>query len=323
MGSKITSAQLHQDLEATGIKMSLRTLQRALDALQKSNLGIECDKSSKPYGYTKLKRDEKLETYKLDEQVCLLLGLAQEHLEPLLPHEMKTSIEYLFNEAQESEGKAPRNLRWMEKVAVAPMALPQKAPRIINRILDAVTDGLLNDKQLLIHYKNTKGDESDRTVQPLGLVQQGERLYLVGHIVGDPPDKYQHMAIHRMQKVEVLDMGFTPPKDFSLKQYVKGRHFNYGTGELVHLSFVFSNDDTYQNLKETPIGQNQKLTISTSKKSKGKYRLTTDIENSLLLKGWIEMWKDIAGIEDIKMKPIPKDGLESQSEPVISTELKD
>ncbi|MCD8339301.1 MAG: WYL domain-containing protein [Burkholderiales bacterium] len=305
---KITSSDLFQALEAKKIKMSLRTLQRALDALQKSELGIECDKSSKPYGYSRLPQVQELDSFKLDDETSLLLRLAQEHLKYQMPARMIGSLDYLFSQSKE-EDKEPRSHQWLKKVAVVSGVIPQVAPDIKPRIFNAVTEGLLHEKQLQIEYVNSKRQRSNMTVLPLGLVQQESRLYLVCMPVDDMT-KVESKALHRMQSVKVTDLSFIPPADFSLKKYLSSGSFNYdypGRGQPIRLSFLFSNDITAVNLQETPFNKTQKIRKLTNGKNKGKYRLTVDIEDTFLLDAWIKTWTEMAGIENVKKKPLTKE----------------
>ena len=54
LNRKISTTDLHQQLTAAGYELSRRTLQRYLKALSESDMGVQCDDKSKPFGYRRL-----------------------------------------------------------------------------------------------------------------------------------------------------------------------------------------------------------------------------------------------------------------------------
>lgn len=83
-GRKITTGELHQQLQSAGFERDLRTIQRQVETLSE-HFDIERDDRSKPYGYRWRERAQGLAVPQLTPQESLLLQLAEEHLKHLLP----------------------------------------------------------------------------------------------------------------------------------------------------------------------------------------------------------------------------------------------
>lgn len=288
---KITSTELLTVLENSGFSIHRRTLQRYLKELVEADCGIMCDSSSKPFGYRRTKTVMSLESLRLDNNAKLLLNLAKEQLKYQLPPEVSNSLDYLFAESgEETPGREDRLRRkWIDKVAVVSGSIPMMPPRILSRIFNTVAAGLFEGKQIDISYTRSDGTDKKVRVSPLGLVQQEVRLYLVGKYAGT--DELRHFALHRMKDVEITDFLAEQVDDFNLKSYVRNNHFNYGNGKKVHLKIEFTNPKTAVNMQETPFNPSQRIV----KLDNGNYELTVEMEDSILLNGWIESWRDIGG----------------------------
>ena len=77
---------------------------------------------------------------------------------------------------------------------------------------------------------------------------------------------------------------------------MKDRHFNYSNGQKIHLVLEFTNAVTAQNLKETPFNETQTLELQHN----GVWRLEADLDDTVLLDGWIAAWRDAAGIRFVE-----------------------
>lgn len=145
-----------------------------------------------------------------------------------------------------------------------------------------------------------KGTKRQKNVSPLGLVQQDIRLYLVCRF--DGYTDIRHLALHRINDATLLNDWAPKEKNFDIKTYVKEHHFNYSNVDTrtVLLTMEFVNEITALNLTEAPFNRTQTI----NKLDNGHYELNVEIEDSLLLNGWINTWKDIAGIVRIEKKPI-------------------
>lgn len=306
---KISSTELLTVLENSGFSVNKRTFQRYLKELVEADCGIMCDSSSKPFGYRRTKTVTSLETLRLDNNAKLLLNLAKEQLKYQLPPEVSNSLDYLFSESDDPGRGSEDKLRqkWLDKVAVVSGSIPMMPPKILTRIFNEVAAGLFEGKQLDISYTTSDGKDKQVRVSPLGLVQQEVRLYLVCEYVGS--GELRHFALHRMKDVRIVDMQAEYPKNFNLKSYVKNNHFNYGSGSKVQLRIEFTNPITAVNMKETPFNPTQKIV----QLDNGNFELTVEIEDSILLNGWIESWRESGGFVKVEKNEIIENTKAGQS----------
>ena len=80
-GRLITAQQLKQELDAAGIPIRIRTLQRYLKTMASTDVfGIDCDMRSRPYGYKQSTAGGTLLSQQMSVHECLLLRLAQDAL---------------------------------------------------------------------------------------------------------------------------------------------------------------------------------------------------------------------------------------------------
>ena len=301
--SSVSTQDLLNSLAAAGIELPVLTLQRYLKVLTDSDVvPIRCDRRSRPYSY---RMDVDASPYlfsQLTPQECLLLKLAKENLSNQLPAHISKSFDPIFETVDEnlvSRHKNRKEKAWLKKVAVVANSLPQIPPTFKARIFDTISEALYDDKKLEIVYRNVDKAVKKHMVTPLGLVQQDHRLYLVCQFEGY--DNIRHLPLHRMDDAALLAEAATPVPNFDLKRYINERHFNYSGDELrnIHLVLEFTNEQTAMNLREAPFTRNQTITELAS----GGYRLEADLEDSILLDGWINTWQEIAGITKVEKIP--------------------
>ena len=236
-GRKVTASELHQQLQHAGIERELRTIQRQLEMLSE-HFEIERDDSSKPYGYRWLEQAKALAVPNLTPQESLLLQLAEEHLKNLLPPRLMKSMDAFFSQARRNlgpESSARLEREWPGKVRVVATSQPLLPPKIVPGVFEAVSEALYSNHWLHIEYKNAGGKRTSAEVMPLGLVQQGSRLYLVCRFQGF--DNERHLALHRIAAAEVSTRTFERPKTFDLKRYDDDGRFGFGEGDKVRLAF--------------------------------------------------------------------------------------
>ena len=300
--SSVSTQDLLNSLASAVINLPLLTLQRYLKVLTESDVvPIRCDRSSRPYSY---RMDMDASPYlfsQLTPQECLLLKLAKENLKNQLPAHISRSFDPIFETVEDnlvSRDKTRKEKAWLKKVAVVANSLPQIPPTIKARIFDTISEALYDDKKLEITYRNIDKAVKKHVVTPLGLVQQDHRLYLVCQF--DGYDNIRHLPLHRMDDATMMEAA-NPVQHFDLERYIRERHFNYSGDELrtIHLVMDFTNEQTAMNLREAPFTRHQTIT----ELENGTYRLEADLEDSILLDGWINTWREIAGI--VKVEKIP------------------
>ena len=301
----ISTIEIQNSLRASGINVQILTLQRYLKQLYESgNLPLERNDTGRPFSYRMGTDSTPFPFTKLSPQEALMLRLIEANLHYQLPGKLNRAMEPFFDAARqtlsETQGKITHENEWLNKVAVVSNTLPQIPPSIKPRIFEAVSNALFENKKLKITYHNAEGKEKTKTVSPMGLVQQDIRLYLVCRF--DGYQDIRHLALHRIKDAELLTEPAQKERNFDIKTYVKEHHFNYTNSEtkMVKLTLVFTNEATALNLTEAPFNRTQKI----EKLEDGRYRLTVKIEDSLLLDGWINTWRDIAGIVSVEKKTL-------------------
>lgn len=257
-GSKITASRLHQQLADAGFTRDKRSIERLLDALSR-RFDIERDDRSKPYGYRWMSHARSLSVPRLTPQEALLLRLAEEQLRYLLPPRLMRSMQEFFSQARRNLGDgahAALEREWPDKVRVVADSLQLLPPRIPVGVFETVSDALYANRWLRVEYRNASGRREKYEVMPLGLAQQGPRLYLICRFKGH--DDNRNLALHRILTAEASTLGFERPADFDLKKHEEEGRFGFGHGQRVRLAFRIHRDYGVM-LRETPLSTDQKL----------------------------------------------------------------
>lgn len=281
-GRKITARELHQQLKDAGFERDLRSIQRQLEVLSE-HFDIERDERSKPYGYRWLERAQGLAVPHLTPQESLLLQLAQEHLKNLLPARLLASMDGFFTQARRNLGDSPDTVlerEWPRKVRVVATSQPLLAPTVLPGVLEEVSEALYANRWLQLDYRNAADKRSQVKVMPLGLAQQGPRLYLVCRYEGF--DNERSLALHRIRKAEASTLTFVRPVEFDLQKYDDDGRFGFGEGERVRLSFRIEKEAGFH-LLETPLSKDQQA----KDKGDGWLEMTATVVDSAMLDWWL------------------------------------
>jgi predicted DNA-binding transcriptional regulator YafY len=233
----ISVAELHEQLSETGIGRDRRTIQRQLKMLSE-HFDIARDDSSKPYGYRWKESAKCLSVPILSNKESLLLLMAQQQLKNLLPPSVMASMDGFFQQARSNLGPlttAKQERDWLSKIRVVNDSLTLIPPKIDPEILERVSNALFGNFWLNIAYQNRSGIRSKSDIMPLGLAQQGPRLYLVCRYKDQ--DNERTLALHRIVSAHVSTLTFERPKGFSLQKYDDDGRFGFGEGTKVRLTF--------------------------------------------------------------------------------------
>lgn len=283
---KVTASELHAQLVAADFDRNLRTVQRHLDALAEG-FDIECDDRSKPYGYRWRKGAQTLSLPGLNEQESLLLALAAEHLRNLLPTRITDSLKAFFEEARSNLGpmsKAPKEREWLSKVRVVATTQPLLPPAIAPGVFEHVSNALYGNCWLHVTYRNAAGKSTKAEVMPLGIAQQGPRLYLVGRFRGFNDDRT--LAVHRITHAQASTLTFERPKDFELRRFDDEGRFAFGEGKKVRLRFRIEKIAGLH-LLETPLSEDQRVKVLGDH-----FEITATVIDSEQLTWWLRSFGD-------------------------------
>lgn len=279
----ITANSLQEQLAAEGLERDVRTIQRQLEALSADpDLGIERDDRSKPYGYRWLKNAKGFSVTSLSPQEAMLFRMAEQQLKSMLPANLMKSMDGFFAQAHRQLADMPptqREREWLEKVRVVSTTQPLLAPKIDPGVFEQVSNALYSNLWLVVNYQSGSDKQTQARVMPLGMVQQGPRMYLVCRF--DGYDNERCLALHRFRSAEASTLEFDRPSEFNLQQFDDAGHFNWGTGKPIQLMF-WASKGLGDNLIETPLAKDQVL-----EDMKGGYRVCASVVDSMLLRHWL------------------------------------
>lgn len=256
--SKVSATELHAQLRDAGFDRDVRSIQRHLEAISE-HFDIERDDRSKPYGYRWKERAQGLSIPGLNERESLLLALAEQHLRNLIPASITKSMEPYFSQAHSNLGpltKARREREWLAKTRVVSTTQPLLPPNIRAGVFEQVSNALYGNQWLAVTYKNAAGKQTKADVMPLGLAQQGPRLYLVGRFRGFKDDR--SLALHRIDSARASNLTFDRPKEFNFQRFDDEGRFGIGSGKRVLVTFRIEKSAGIH-LLESPLSTDQSI----------------------------------------------------------------
>ena len=287
-GRTITAPELHQQLTEAGYGREMRTIQRQLETLSEL-YDIERNDSSKPYRYRWKENAKGLSLPGLSAQESLLLTLAEQQLHNLLPARLMNSMQGFFRQARgqlNENGKSQPEREWLDKVRVVSTSQPQLPPKVHSNVFEQVSNALFGNQWLDVNYQNAARKTTSSRVMPLGLAQQGPRMYLVCRFEGY--DNERSLALHRMISASASTLTFARPKDFDLKQFDDNGRFGYGIGNKIRLSFRIEKDAGLH-VVECPLSHDQQVV-----ELKDAFEITATVVDTAMLDWWLRGFGDSA-----------------------------
>ena len=296
-GRTITAPELHQQLTEAGYEREMRTIQRQLETLSEL-YDIERDDSSKPYRYRWKENAKGLSLPGLSAQESLLLTLAEQQLRKLLPAKLMNSMQGFFKQAR---GQLDENVRsqsereWLDKVRVVSTSQPLLPPKVDQGVFEQVSNALYDNQWLDVAYQNANGKKvGTYRVMPLGLVQQGPRMYLACRF--ESYNDNRSLALHRVKSAKASTLPFVRPKDFDLQQLNDDMGFGDGPPKMIRLRFRIDKASGLHVL-ECPLSADQ-----THEELPDGYVVTATVEDTDVLGRWLNGFGD--GVSEIKRTTI-------------------
>ena len=298
---KTTAADLRDDLAAAGYDRDIRSIQRLLEQLADHFPYIERDDRSKPFGYSCKAGAANAFAARLSESESMLLLLAREQLAGILPAAALRALKPVFEAAGNNldarhQVTAAQARAWPGKVRVVAQLQPLLPPKLVAGVFEAVTQALYADHWLQLSYVNQQGKATEARVMPLGMAQQGVRLFLVVRFEGHEDER--NLAMHRIRKAVDTGLPFERPAHFDLARYDDEQGgFGFGRGRQVRLHLTLPANRAFI-LSETPLAADQRET----RRRDGRVEFVATVTDSARLDWWIATLGDDVKVRKVAVK---------------------
>ena len=254
---RIDAPTIHAMLGDWGISVSLRTIQRDLNALAET-FPLDFDES-KPQGWCWREGASQLEVPSMDVHAALTFNLVEQYMKNMLPRSTLSHMAPWFDAAQGvASSQASSVTKWRDKLRVIPHTL-NKVPAPIDPDIQAtIYNGLLSDQQLLVTYRAITTGKEAKTypIHPLGLVVMEQVVYLVC-TVKDYQDA-RFLALHRIDSAVLMDTPATPPAGFDIDEFIL-REFGIRLGKDSFKLILRIRGVLAKYLAETPVAPDQSM----------------------------------------------------------------
>ena len=255
---KLTTRQILERLQALGHMVDLRTLQRDLHELSAHYPDIT-KKGSKPLEWGWAKDAPILLWPQMDLPQALVFDLFGREFAQVMPEEVLSQLKPWLQEAERKLAQTPRAhaSQWAKKIAIRHDGPPLLPARPLPSTLAQVSQALLQGKQIKANYRAAQKSESKiYTLHPLGLLRRSLVSYLVATFDGynDP----RMLALHRLDKVQVLDAAVQAPIGFDLDAYLSQDRLNLGSGKAMTLELHLTSGAA-KHLHDTPLSADQTI----------------------------------------------------------------
>ncbi len=257
--AKITASQIKAKLDAEDLNVTKRTVERDLVDLSLA-FPLTVDDRSKPHGWSWQKDAPSFDLPGLGNNEALAMLMVEQYLTALLPASTRFVLEPHFKAARQHLSAIPKSAHvraWPNKVRTVPPAQPLIAPAIKAEVHRAVSEALLNEKQLQISYlKRGETEANEYRVHPLALIQRGGLIYLLTRVF-DYED-LRNLAMHRITSAEILDAESHAPEGFDIDTEIAKGRFGFGDGSMLRLKAKFTHESG-EHLFETPLSEDQQI----------------------------------------------------------------
>lgn len=263
--SWVTQRNLLADLNGQGYDVQKHHVLRDLKALIQIHPELEChnesDSDGRPkrgveFGYRWVTREATPETG-LSIPEALSLILVARYLKQALPSTLAGALDKLFERAEATLDLQQKNgvAHWKDLVGIVTPSQPMLPPTISDQVTQVVHQALIAREQFKGTYRNVKGEQEERLLNPLGIMVREPTIYLIAIVDGH--DEPRMFAMHRFLSAERVHTPVLRPEGFSLQHYLDAQG-NFGIGKWLTLKARI-NPHLAIILGETPLGTNQQL----------------------------------------------------------------
>ncbi|MBA2681613.1 MAG: YafY family transcriptional regulator [Ktedonobacteraceae bacterium] len=200
---------------ASRLEVDVRTVRRYIIMLQE--IGIPIEVVIGRYGGYRLRPGFKLPPlmFTNDETLAITLGMLVVH---------KLGVNAMVPTAEGAIAKImrvlPVHLRAQVEALQAALVISIHSPdELVERIVvETVSLAAKQGRQVLLHYRTRANEETERMLDPYGVVCHNGRWYTVGYC-----HLRQQTRVFRLDRVQAVEMRaetFSPPANFPLLEYI-------------------------------------------------------------------------------------------------------
>ena len=211
----VGTTHVYEQLILAGFDISLRTVQRDLNALAK-RFPIEKNNAN-PQGW-RWKDDAPLQSLPhMNLSQAVAFNMVEANLSQLLPPVILDELFPWFDLARRQLKNSKVTHSWIDRVRIEPATQPLIAPHIDLESKDNIYHALFYQLQIQASYtRSDKSQASEYTLNPIAIIQRGVIIYLLATRTDDPEIIIRTFALHRFTSVEILESAAKTPDKFQV-----------------------------------------------------------------------------------------------------------
>ncbi|WP_299187481.1 WYL domain-containing protein [uncultured Psychrobacter sp.] len=215
----VGTTHIYEQLKLAGFDISLRTVQRDLNALAK-RFPIEKNNAN-PQGW-RWKDDAPLQSLPhMNLSQAVAFNMVEANLTQLLPPAVLDELFPWFDLARRQLKNSKVTHSWIDRVRIETATQPLIAPHIDLDSKDNIYHALFYQLQIKACYtRSNKSEASEYVLNPIAIIQRGVIIYLLATRTDDPEAIIRTFALHRFASVEILDSTAVTPDNFHLDSYL-------------------------------------------------------------------------------------------------------
>lgn len=265
----VGTTYIYEQLQLAGFDISLRTVQRDLNALAK-RFPIEKNNAN-PQGW-RWRDDAPLQSLPhMNLSQAVAFNMVEANLTQLLPPAILDELFPWFDLARRQLRNSKVTHSWIDRVRIETATQPLIAPHIDLDSKDNIYHALFYQLQIKARYtRSNKSESSEYTLNPIAIIQRGVIIYLLATRTDDPEAVIRTFALHRFDSAEILDVAAQTPEDFDLDRYLEAGSMgfthpllsqlpNYGKDTPIELHFTKS---AGRSLTESKLSEDQTVVVN-------------------------------------------------------------
>ena len=265
----VGTTHVYEQLMMAGFDISLRTVQRDLNALAK-RFPIEKNNAN-PQGW-RWCEDAPLQSLPhMNLSQAVAFNMVEANLTQLLPPAILDELFPWFDLARRQLKNSKVTHSWIDRVRIEPATQPLIAPHVDLDSKDNIYHALFYQLQISACYtRSNKSEASQYTLNPIAIIQRGVIIYLLATRTDDPDTIIRTFALHRFDSVDILESKSLTPDDFQLDNYLEagGMGFthpllsqlpSHGKNTAIELHFA---KRAGKSLTESKLSEDQIVTVN-------------------------------------------------------------